>query len=332
MRKKILLGDYIVTTDMVSVIVPCYNCSEFVDRFVQSIRSQTYKNLQVIAVDDGSTDGTRAELEKHSSFLTVITKENGGAASARNVGLNASKGAYVAFLDADDFWLPNKIAAQVQYLGEHPEAGAVYCDWFVCSDESGVEAAISTCDSGFGDISPPPAEQSGWIYNLLLMDCVVHTSSILIKKSQIDRIGYFDETLINGQDYDYWFRLSRIAQIHKIDAKLSGYVLHGNNSTVNQKNTCYEYAVLSKAINTWGLSDSQGNFSSRAEVNRRLAGCCFDFSWISYKNKEYRLAFDYSMKSILHDHFSLKAYVRLVISGAMCIIGRRGSLARNNNN
>ena len=105
---------------LVSVIIPAYNCVEFVSHAINSVLKQNYENKEIIVVNDGSTDDTPDVLESFGDQITVVNKENGGAPTARNAGLRIARGKYIAFLDADDLWLDGKLTMQVRYLEEHP--------------------------------------------------------------------------------------------------------------------------------------------------------------------------------------------------------------------
>lgn len=110
----------------VSVVIPMYNASRFICETIQSVLNQSYTDYEIIVVDDGSTDNSLASLDKYRGQIRILTKTNGGPASARNEGINAAGGEFIAFLDADDIWLPNKLAVQVEYMGGHPDIGFSY--------------------------------------------------------------------------------------------------------------------------------------------------------------------------------------------------------------
>src|SRR5438132_1599837 len=116
-----------ITPLCVSVVIPVYNGERYLADAIQSVRDQTYQNFEVIVVDDGSTDGSADVAQRFGEAIRYVHQANGGVCKARNAGIAAARGAYIAFLDQDDLWLPDKLAAQVTYLDSHPEVGAVYC-------------------------------------------------------------------------------------------------------------------------------------------------------------------------------------------------------------
>src|SRR2546425_10651809 len=115
------------TPSCVSVVIPVYNGEQYLADAIQSVRDQTYQNVEVIVVDDGSTDESADVAKKFGEAIRYVHQSNGGVGKARNTGIAAARGAYLAFLDQDDLWLPDKLAVQVAYLDSHPEMGAVYC-------------------------------------------------------------------------------------------------------------------------------------------------------------------------------------------------------------
>src|SRR5436309_14667644 len=112
---------------LVSVVIPVYNGERYLADAIQSVLDQTYRNFEVIVVDDGSTDRSAEIAKRFGEAVRYVYRTNGGVCKARNAGIAAARGAYIAFLDQDDLWLHDKLAAQVAYLDSHPEAGAVYC-------------------------------------------------------------------------------------------------------------------------------------------------------------------------------------------------------------
>src|SRR2546427_4231674 len=116
-----------MTKPVVSVVIPVYNGERYLADAIQSVLDQTYQNLEVIVVDDGSTDGSAAVAKRFGDAIRYVRQANGGVCQARNTGISVARGTYLAFLDQDDLWLPDKLAVQVAYLESHPEVGAVYC-------------------------------------------------------------------------------------------------------------------------------------------------------------------------------------------------------------
>jgi teichuronic acid biosynthesis glycosyltransferase TuaG len=182
----------------VSVIIPVYNQERYVGECVESVLGQDYPNLEVIVVDDGSTDGTARILEGFDDRIHYIRQDNRGAAAALNVGLRAAAGALVGWLSADDLYLPGKIRAQVEKMMREPEVALVYTDWIMIDGEGRkLRTFRAAC---------PPADEFA---RAMLKDNPVNGSSVLIRRECFETAGYFDETLRANVDGDMWFRLLR---------------------------------------------------------------------------------------------------------------------------
>jgi len=255
------------TLPLVSAIVPCHNAGTFVREAVESIIRQGYQNIQIIVVDDGSTDDSVDQLDGFADRISLIRQRNSGPASARNAGLRVAKGDYVAFLDADDAWHPRKIEVQLRHLLAHPACGIVYGRWLEwrCSADGGWTKPSWPQD----DLDSPTTLQneSGWLYLKLLLESVIHTSSVMFRSDVIRKAGMFDETLRKGQDLDYWLRASRISPIHKLDSTLSLYRIYGASLTHRPMDTNYQAVIIERAVSNWGLQDTEGRTLDRANVD-----------------------------------------------------------------
>ncbi len=185
----------------VSIVVTCYNYGQFVAKCLSSIQKQTYTNFEVIVVDDGSTDNS---IEKIQPFLEdnrfhCITQVNGGQANAKNRGIKEASAEFIAFLDADDIWAPEKLSVQMQ-LFTHPEVGVVFSR-AVHIDTRGNTLA-ETC---LGKYLQP---RRGVVTDYLFYDNFVPFSSVIVKKVCFTDFGLFDESLAMGIDWDRWLRIS----------------------------------------------------------------------------------------------------------------------------
>lgn len=251
------------------MIVPVYNGARYLAESLDSALAQDYPRLEVIVVDDGSTDETPAVLARYGERIRALRQANQGAAAARNAALKASRGEYIAFLDADDLWAPHKLSIQVRHLEEHPQVDMAYSAWTVvesASAASQARAAISTASSHQVD-----ELGSGWLYNKLLMDCVIHTTTVVMRRRLLDGVGFFDPELRRGQDYDYWLRVSRVTRIDKLGEALSIYRLHETNSTSLPVRTNYSGLIVRRALDRWGPVGPDGQQTSLDAVRARLA-------------------------------------------------------------
>ncbi|MCT7993937.1 glycosyltransferase [Laspinema olomoucense] len=183
----------------ISVIIPAYNAEKTIQETIESVLNQTFQDFELIIINDGSTDRTLEIISSISDKrITVVSHSSSGACVSRNRGLFMAKSDYIAFLDADDLWTPDKLEAQLQALQTHPEVGVAY-SWSDCIDES------SRFLRRGGHITV-----NGDAYTkLLMMDILENGSNPLIRRQALLDINGFDETLTAGQDWDLYLRLAR---------------------------------------------------------------------------------------------------------------------------
>jgi len=179
----------------VSVVIPTFNRASSIERALQSVLSQTRPAQEIIVVDDGSTDHTAAMIRANYSDKVVYHyQSNHGVSHARNVGVRMASGNWIAFLDSDDEWLPDKLQAQISLLQQH-------ADYQFChTDEIWIRNGIR--------VNPmnKHGKSGGYIFEKCLPLCVISPSSVLMHKSIFNTLGWFDETLPACEDYDYWLR------------------------------------------------------------------------------------------------------------------------------
>lgn len=172
---------------LISVIIPAYNCAATIDETLRSVRGQTYHNIEIIVVDDGSTDETYAVAAQHAAEdqrVRLFRQPNNGVASARNRAIREASADLIAPIDADDIWLPDKLELQVTALDTFPSVGVVYT-WFAKIDVEGRIIEIDNRHTAEGNV----------LAELCVRNIVGHASSPLILRSAIDRVGGYDETL-----------------------------------------------------------------------------------------------------------------------------------------
>ncbi len=200
----------------ISVIIPSYNRKNIVVEAIQSVLAQEPKNYEVIVVDDGSTDGTREYLESLDLPMHVISKENGGVASARNFGIKAAIGKYIAFLDSDDLWLPGILKAQLEYLESNPEIPLVYTDQYI-------EAEGKVMDQTRFQRAGPTVERNSFKLSGFVQHTPIHISSVMVRRQLFDEVGYFNEDLKIHEDTEMWNRISQKYSLGWIDTPLATF-------------------------------------------------------------------------------------------------------------
>lgn len=186
---------------LVSVIIPAFNAAEFIGETVDSVFAQTFTDFEVIVINDGSPDTQELErvLQRFPSKLHYIKQENQGAAAARNTGLRAAEGEFVAFLDADDAWLPTFMEKQLDLLKRN-NADFVFADALLFGDSPVAGRTFMQVEPPRGEVTPE---------NLLSVKVTVLTSTVLARKAPILEAGLFDVSMRRGQDFDLWLRLAK---------------------------------------------------------------------------------------------------------------------------
>lgn len=277
---------------LVSIVIPCFNAEKHVSDAIRSAFSQDVERLEVIVVDDGSVDRTVEVAESFGSGIKILRQSNQGAASARNAGIQESRGQFVAFLDSDDWWHPRKLSTQLAHLQACAKCGAVFATWLeACSPTDPSWTALLAADLANSHLELA-AEHSGWLYSELLLDSVIHTSSILIRRSIVDQIGLFDVGLLRGQDLDYWLRMSRVTEIHKLRATLSAYRLYEGSATTRPTSANYRALVIEQALSRWGLSDPSGRAAKLQDVHKILAASWSQFGYMHFRKGSPKIAFE----------------------------------------
>jgi glycosyltransferase involved in cell wall biosynthesis len=193
---------------LVSVIIPTCNRAPFLSDAIQSVLKQTYRDFELIVVDDGSTDNSREIVAAFGARVRYFFQENKGVSAARNAGIRAAQGAFLAFLDSDDLWHKKKLAVQIESMQSDPLVKICYTNeiWL----RNGTHLNQKKKHQKF----------SGWIFEPMLPLCLISASSILLAREVLDRVGVFDENLPVCEDYDLWLRLALSYPITFIDQPL----------------------------------------------------------------------------------------------------------------
>ncbi len=199
-----------VSEPLVSVVIPVFNGAPFVAQAVASVLAQTVRDVEVLVVDDGSTDGTQAILAdlQRTAGITWFQQDHGGPARSRNRGLAEARGEFVALLDCDDIWLPDKLAAQLALMGNHPEIGVVHTNFESVDEEGRVLETVRARHSG------EPLVQAFCGGHVAL------PSTLLIRRTVLDKVGVLNQELYGSEDSDLTIRLYAATQFACVDRVL----------------------------------------------------------------------------------------------------------------
>jgi len=209
----------------VSVIIPTFNRAHLIGKAIKSVLNQTYRDFEVIVVDDGSKDNTkeiiRSFTDKRIKYFKKY-KENRGISVARNIGIKMARGKYIALLDSDDEWLPEKLGKQVQLLQNKSSEVGVVCSWSYTIDEKGNYISKRCLP-----------KKGGYIYEDLLSTNPISVPTVLIRKECFNRVGLFDDLLNAQEDWDMWVRIAKYYRFALIKVPLVKYRLHSNQLSKN---------------------------------------------------------------------------------------------------
>ncbi len=233
----------------VSVVIPTYNCAHYLEQAIESVMNQTYRDLEIIVLDDGSTDDTSQVVRKYEGSINYIRQENRGLPAARNSAIKASSGEFIALLDADDWWEPAKLAEQVPILDKDPELCLVYSDLEVVYDDGSITPSF---------LASRPIAASGYVFDQLLQSSFILPSTVLLRRSCLEQVGMFDESMSSHEDIDLWLRLCQRWNVALVRKPLT----HRRQGTANMSSneslrTEYGIKLLVKALSLPEISKSQ---------------------------------------------------------------------------
>lgn len=211
----------------VSVVVPTYNSAQYISETINSIIAQTYHDIEIIIVDDCSTDDTERVVKSFSSDkirYIRLTKNHGGPSKPRNVGIKAAKGKYIAFCDSDDMIMPDRIESSVKLFDKHPELGMTFSDEQKFSEVTGEDLGNFLREYDlFHSLPKEKASENCFIiaskdaFPCLFYENYIMPSGVTVRSSIFQKVGYFDETITNGDDWDMWFRISQKFPVGFVD-------------------------------------------------------------------------------------------------------------------
>jgi len=222
----------------ISVIIPTYNHAQYLGEAIESVLSQDYPDMEVIVVDDGSTDNTQEVSSRYHGKITFIEQPNGGCALARNAGLNAATGEYIVFLDSDDSLLPGSLLIRAQYLDKHPKVGMVCGDVIEVYDERNQRRKSLR-------VRPPKHPEN---FRWETVEFCATTSSVMARRTCFLTAGNFEATLRQGQDWHMWVRLALHTNMVYLPLPIAFYKIHDSNVTLDVTRVNHYNRIASRLI------------------------------------------------------------------------------------
>lgn len=205
----------------VSVIMPTYNRAHYIFQAIDSVLAQKYKNVEIVVVDGSSTDESHTILKGYEGKIRYLYQEKQGISAALNFGIERSSGQYLAFLHDDDIWFPEMLEVQMACLEAHPEVGMVHADILILD-----ETADDPC---LRKRRPSRSIPSGYILPELIIKNVIAYPTVVVRRSCLDKVGFFDPDNRLSQDYDLWLRIAQHFSIAYIDRRLAIFRWHTTN-------------------------------------------------------------------------------------------------------
>lgn len=229
----------------VSVVIPVYNGAKFIARTVRAVLDQSYRDFEIVIVNDGSKDATLQELATFGDAIKVISIPNGGVSNARNVGIKESQGEYIAFLDADDVWIPTKLEKHIRAMKSFDGIGFSCSNYFVKNGAGQLVPHFEQFKSLDKFITDVPM-QGDAIYALAQTNFVGTCSNVIVKREVLQRTGLFDTQYRQAEDYDLWLRCAIETEFLTVSEVLLTKTTHETNLTNNYVETlqCHEMVLV----------------------------------------------------------------------------------------
>jgi GT2 family glycosyltransferase len=287
---------------LVSVVVPTYNRAAIVGQAIESALAQSYANIELIVVDDGSSDETKRVVESYGSRVRYLFQENAGVTAARNLAMHNARGEFIAFLDSDDRWQPWRIEAQIAALRRYGEAGLVWTD-MAAVDRAGtpvcerylrvmytahtrvsleekmrqVETLASLGLAVPNELAAAPV-RIGDLFSEILLGNLLHTSTVLVRRAWVEQVGGFDPSFVRaGEDYEFYVRLCSVGPVMFIDAPSTLYCI-GSPDQLTRPSMLLEIARNNlRAIEKWVPHAGSHLSLSREAVRARFAD---SYGWL----------------------------------------------------
>lgn len=276
----------------VSIIIAVYNRRRFLAEAIESALNQSFQDCEIIIINDGSTEDifsvVEPYLKMHSSKMRYIWQENQGAVATRNRGIKESSGKYIAYLDCDDAFLPDKLAKSVEFLEQNHDYAMVYSDmWIINAQGDYMQEWLSSKKQW----------AEGYIFTNLLKQCFIIPSNIVIRRSAFDQAGDFSPEVPFEHDFELWLRFARHYKIGLIKETLVKYRQHSENLSLNYREMSEDFIRIFRQY----LADSRTNAEQRIIIRKKLAECYFYMGLDDLDKGAKRKARDYFMQAFKHD-------------------------------
>jgi glycosyltransferase involved in cell wall biosynthesis len=295
----------------VSIVIPAYNAIAYLPAAMDSVLKQTFTDFEVLIVDDGSSDGTAQWASQISDpRIKLISQQNQGSSSARNTGITASQGEYIALLDADDFWTPTKLEKQVHYLDNHPTVGLVDT-WTILVDQQGKSTGKVVISYAEGD--------EVWQQLVQFKPVCCCDSTPMIRRSCFETVGLFNPDLLFLEDLDLWIRLANHYSFGVVKEPLVFYRQHPHSKSTNCKETLEAFRkIVEKAFQSVSIELLPLRNHGYGRLNLYLA-------WKAINNNDYEQAVHFNHQAIANYPQLLFSWSFIRQTIALLLLNKLGS-------
>jgi len=299
----------------ISIIIPTYNSAQYICEAIESVLNQTYKDFEIIVVDDGSTDNTKEVIKPYLNKMKYIYQQNSGPSAARNRGIQEAKGEYIAFLDADDIWLPQKLELQIKFMEKEKEVGLIFSDMVLFNEKEIIKNSFLKEKLFFNKLSIKSLSSTEKViydnvFNALLQENFIPTNTVIVKKECFNKVGFFDETLFSVEDRDMWLRIGLFYDIGFINFPLVLTRFHETNISGNQELALKSrLKVMKKFLNYSNLP-----IKSKKIIKQTINKIYFDLGYLYFTYEKFPLSRIYFRKFLKENPFIFKPWIYILLS------------------
>jgi len=279
----------------VTIIIPAYNAQEYIEETINSALAQTYTNIEIIVVDDGSNDSTFEIASGFGDKIKLFKTANSGVSRARNFAVEKAKGDWLAFIDADDLWEVNKLELQMCNLGNRRWS---HTNSLYIGEEQDGKTSRSDLSPQFGD----------WVFSHLLVDNFITTSTVIIEKKLFLESGGFDESMKAMEDWKLWLTIAEHEKLHYCPEILAQYRVYSGSTSRKAREVLPMHLQLIEQV--FQISSVKSNYAKLR--NKAIAKSYFICSYIAEDSKDYSYSFYCSIKGLKHQPLQLANWKRLL--------------------
>lgn len=311
----------------ISVIIPTYNCEEYLCRAIDSVINQVFSDYEIIIIDDGSIDKTKNLIDiyitKYYGKIKYFYQDRLGVSAARNNGLHKATGEYIAFLDSDDLWLPDKLKLQINLMSLYSNVYMVFTDSELFTENGGIlrdSMSRSRLPQKKGSFRYKVLQKNlndesiiiGNLYNDLILCNFIATSTVFIRSAVLEKVGYFSEEFTVAEDYDLWIRISQKHEIIYLNKVTAKYMVRNNGlSGPIDIRTCRWEEGFGKVFEKHLIHSPR---ELKRVIKKRIINSYKEACWGYLNLLEFKKVKELSLRSLKYNRLQLKLYLYILFS------------------